>query len=160
MDRWYINDTADTRRKPCVTNASQEQGRIETTNVIISDKRHLNVIALRCPPRPTCHTNWLRTHTCACLWSQRLVCKQPFLREYIYIYVLKNITYLFPAMRGTHCIILLLQLELFLPSNRTARSDLTLVYCILFFALSTLTRRYYIQSEMNAQGWADGEGRL
>lgn len=61
---------------------------------------------------------------------------------------------------------LLLQLELFFPSNRTARSYLTLVYCILFFAPSIRTSHYYIQREMRALGrwwwWggANGEERL
>lgn len=62
-------------------------------------------------------------------------------------------------MCATHCMILLLQLELFLLSNRTTRSYLPLVYCILFFAPCLSWQAavtYRVKRERG--GWAGGKG--
>lgn len=119
-----------------ITNVSQaSRARMRTTEWY-SDKRHLNVIALRCPPPlPTCHKIWLcmsHTHTHVLLGhrSWRVNQQHRFHRN-----TLQNITYLFIVTCGTHCIILLLQLELF-PSLQPNQPEATWHLSIACFSLA------------------------
>lgn len=92
MKRWHITDTADTQGEPCVTGATRVHAHMTTANGLFRQKT------------PQCHSSMLPSPSYSPQEKRAHMCRwcSPFAGlAYEYIW---NITYLFPALRGTHCI--------------------------------------------------------
>lgn len=171
---WHVNDTADAGRWPRSPMSAKRQGlawglqndiRIKGTSMS-SLCAALLPFLLATRYDCACHTH---THTHVLLGhrSWRVNQQHRFHRN-----TLQNITYLFIVTCGTHCIILLLQLELF-PSLQPNQPEATWHLFIACFSLSLFflvlfvcfCPDYPVKPLLNAKwddstrGWADREGR-
>lgn len=146
--------TPQTREgSPCVTGAGRARDDMSATNVILIKDTSMSP---RCAALPVLHTATACVPTCAVCGHRNRRVNNTSVHACVHWNMLKKHIPVSSFMRHS----------LHNPSSSTwtfsfpptERSYLTLVYCILLFALSALTSRYYTLSEATARGvsWRRG----